>query len=235
MPRDITAREIWKMCRKGCVYLDMTGISEEIIDKKLAELADDCLTYLHKDIRKEPIPVCPGIHYFMGGILVDRKHRTQVRNLYAAGECCSQYHGANRLGGNSLLGAIYGGKVAAETASKESAEKRDCFYEAQQLASEELSPNNKTQLNRILLDALGVVRNESSLQAAIEDIHQMKGSIPLLGQAVLKSAIARRESRGAHFREDFPCENDIDFKKTTVARYDGSKIDITFETIPERR
>ena len=61
----------------------------------------------------------PGIHYFMGGIYVDEKHRTPVRNLYAAGECCAQYHGANRLGGNSLLGAIYGGRIAAQTACED--------------------------------------------------------------------------------------------------------------------
>ena len=234
MPRDITAREIWKICKEDCVYLDMTGIPEEIIEKKLTGLADDCLTYLHKDIRKEPIPVYPGIHYFMGGILVDRKHRTKVKDLYAAGECCAQYHGANRLGGNSLLGAIYGGKVAAETACKESAGKSIYQFDVQPV-SKELSPKEKTQLNRILLDALGVVRNETSLQAGLKDIQQMKGPVPLLGQAVLKSAIARRESRGAHFREDYPDKNDTDFNKTTVARYDGSTISITFEPVSERR
>ena len=76
MPRDITAREIWKVSHESEVFLDMTEISEEIISNKLSGLADDCMTYLHKDIRKEPVSVLPGIHYFMGGILVDEQHRT---------------------------------------------------------------------------------------------------------------------------------------------------------------
>ncbi|MBR2188283.1 MAG: FAD-binding protein [Eubacterium sp.] len=235
MPRDITAREIWSVCRDSPVYLDMTEIREEIIKRTLSGLVDDCLTYLHKDIRKEPIPVYPGIHYFMGGILVDRQHRTNVKNLYAAGECCAQYHGANRLGGNSLLGAIYGGKVAAEAACKECAENRCHPLDVQQPVSSEFSPKEKAHLNRILLNALGVGRNEATLMSALEEIQQMKGTLSLLGQAVLKSALARRESRGAHYREDYPNRNDKDFKNTTVARYDGSTIGITFEHVPERR
>ena len=110
MPRDITAREVWTVSRDYEVFLDMTELPKEVMEHKLAGLVDDCQTYLHKDIRKEPIPILPGIHYFMGGIQVDERHRTPMRNLYAAGECCAQYHGANRLGGNSLLGAIYGGR-----------------------------------------------------------------------------------------------------------------------------
>lgn len=116
MPRDITAREIWKVSRESEVFLDMTGIPKDVISNKLTGLADDCMTYLNKDIQKEPIPVLPGIHYFMGGIYVDEHHRTVFQNLYAAGECCAQYHGANRLGGNSLLGAVYGGRIAADSA-----------------------------------------------------------------------------------------------------------------------
>ena len=79
MPRDITAREIWKVSHESEVFLDMTEISEEIISNKLSGLADDCMTYLHKDIRKEPVSVLPGIHYFMGGILVDEQHRLPDR------------------------------------------------------------------------------------------------------------------------------------------------------------
>ena len=62
-------------------FLDMTEIPKEVTEKKLAGLINDCQTYLHKDIRKSPIPVYPGIHYFMGGIYVDEKHRTVMKNL----------------------------------------------------------------------------------------------------------------------------------------------------------
>ena len=136
------------------------------MEHKLAGLVDDCQTYLHKDIRKEPIPILPGIHYFMGGIQVDERHRTSMRNLYAAGECCSQYHGANRLGGNSLLGAIYGGQIAAETACREtvSSPNMPC---AEESLLPELSPDAQMQMNRILLNALGVVRDAQTLEAGI--------------------------------------------------------------------
>ncbi|MDR1559256.1 MAG: FAD-binding protein [Clostridiales bacterium] len=93
------------------VYLDMTGLPDEVFGTRLSDTLDDCLTYLRLDPRREPIPVAPGAHYFMGGIQVDEQHRTILPGLYAAGECCCQYHG-----GNSLLGAIYGGITAANHA-----------------------------------------------------------------------------------------------------------------------
>ncbi|MCQ2357119.1 MAG: FAD-binding protein [Methanocorpusculum sp.] len=83
---------------------------------RLKEITDLCTTYLHRDPTEPYIPVTPAVHYFMGGIRVDRSHRTSPLGLYAAGECASQYHGANRLGGNSTLAAAYGGRIAAVTA-----------------------------------------------------------------------------------------------------------------------
>lgn len=120
MPRDVTAREIWYHCQAGeTVWLDLTGLEEDIFFRKLSGLVADCLLYGGVDIRCQPIAVAPGIHYFMGGLYVDEWHRTPWKHLYAAGECACQYHGANRLGGNSLLGAIYGGRKAACTAIEE--------------------------------------------------------------------------------------------------------------------
>ena len=179
MPRDITAREVWTVSRDYEVFLDMTELPKEVMEHKLAGLVDDCQTYLHKDIRKEPIPILPGIHYFMGGIQVDERHRTSMRNLYAAGECCAQYHGANRLGGNSLLGAIYGGQIAAETACREtvSSPNMPC---AEESLLPELSPDAQMQMNRILLNALGVVRDAQTLEAGIQEIRKLSGTLPLL-------------------------------------------------------
>ena len=234
MTRDISAREVWTVSRDYEVFLDMTELPKEVMEHKLAGLVDDCQTYLHKDIRKEPIPILPGIHYFMGGIQVDERHRTSMRNLYAAGECCAQYHGANRLGGNSLLGAIYGGQIAAETACREtvSSPNMPC---AEESLLPELSPDAQMQMNRILLNALGVVRDAQTLEAGIQEIRKLSGTLPLLGCAMLESALARKESRGAHWRADYPQRNDADYCKTTVAHWNGQHIAISFESIPERR
>lgn len=114
MPRDVIAREEWMLLQQGKqIWLDMRHLDKNIQQTKLRGVLNDCSQFLSLDPTKKPIPVVPGIHYFMGGIWVDRQHRTTMRGLYASGECACQYHGANRLGGNSLLGAIYGGTIAA--------------------------------------------------------------------------------------------------------------------------
>lgn len=121
MPRDVIAREEWEWIQKGYqIYLTMQHLDKKVQKEKLKGVVEDCKEFLGINPIKEPIPVEPGIHYFMGGIWVDAEHRTSMKNLYAAGECACQYHGANRLGGNSLLGALYGGKVAAESAIRDS-------------------------------------------------------------------------------------------------------------------
>ena len=116
MPRDIVSQEIEAT---GCeVYLDAAFLGKRVIDERLPEVRDICQKYRGIDIAKEPIPVVPSVHFFMGGIAVDNQHETNVENLFAIGECASIYHGANRLGGNSLLAAVYSGWVAARNKAK---------------------------------------------------------------------------------------------------------------------
>jgi succinate dehydrogenase / fumarate reductase flavoprotein subunit len=235
MPRDVVSREMYFVMHDetlgGQVYLDMREISKETWKKRLPDLRQEILDYLSIDPAREPVPVEPGIHYFMGGIDVDTKHHTNIESLYAAGECCSLYHGANRLGGNSLLGAIYGGLTAADSLYE------DCFkrdnrkgkpnekavsdYDMTELWVDEqkiavATPTLTLEISDILYDALGIVRNEIEMKKALEQIEKLmekncKNAANLrrlnLAKMMLSSAIYRKESRGAHYRSDYPEQN----------------------------
>lgn len=238
MPRDVIAREMFfciedKEC-DGQVYLDLRDIKKEVINKKLPDLCEEMKYYLGIDPRKKPIPVDPGIHYFMGGILVDINHRTNVERVYAAGECCSQYHGANRLGGNSLLGAIYGGLVAAkhiilnpEVLNIGLCDNKINSYKEE--IDKNINPDIALKIAQILSDTLGIVRNQKTMSEGIEEIKKLRKSYSLnnwennrtiLAETILLSAIYRRESRGAHYRMDYP-KLDENLTKVTIAKCKG--------------
>ena len=233
MPRDITAREIAGLTSQGhTVYLDMSHLSAATMTHKLAGLVDDCRTYLWLDITKNPVPVHAGIHYFMGGLQVDENHRTPLKGLYAAGECAAQYHGANRLGGNSLLGAIYGGHIAAQTAC---AEGQDIKGGTALSVPPPLTSKDTVMLHAIMDKTLGIIRTEDTLRQGLQQIQELDGPMARLGEACIRSALYRHESRGAHYRSDYPQRDDIHCKQTTLATYDGTTIHITYVPIPERR
>jgi len=247
--RDIVTREMtFIRGRKDCgsqIYLDMTHIRHSVWADKLTEIREECIHYLSLDPEKEPVPVEPGIHYFMGGILVDAKHRTNIKYLFAAGECSCQYHGANRMGGNSMLGAIYGGRTAvnsaiedAETYKPDFQNQSACDYPAEKPAAGILE-----KLASILLKGLWIVRSEQQLLESIKELDALReqDGIPvnmqdriLLGLAMLESALSRKESRGSHYREDYPAEDEI-YRKTTTASFDGTHINIEFQDIPNIR
>ena len=254
MPRDVIARDEWMLLQQGKqIWLDMRHLDKNIQQTKLRGVLNDCSQFLSLDPTKKPIPVVPGIHYFMGGIWVDRQHRTTMRGLYASGECACQYHGANRLGGNSLLGAIYGGTIAAQSAMADSfkiPQVEDTHISKSVHAGKEgCYVDGILNLRHVLQHSLGIVREERTLQAALAELqnlqeqmtydasasvyeNQMLQNCNLLGQALLMSADARKESRGAHNRSDFPEENS-DYQKQTVARFDGKVINITLESAGE--
>lgn len=266
MPRDVVSREMYFVTHESdCepqVYLDMRGISKEIFQKRLSDLRAELLHYGKPDPEREPIPVEQGIHYFMGGIDVDVFHQTNLRFLYAAGECCSQYHGANRLGGNSMLGALYGGQVAAETILKEGessfqyapeavaflhaheeSASRPTEYAAKDDTSstdpegsryEEETPQITAKMASLLYESLGIIREEKSMRRALEGLSlllQEEGLTEtdrnriMLGEAILRSALFRKESRGAHFRSDFPDRDEAFCGLVTAIKKDG-KIEI---------
>ena len=266
MPRDVVSREMYFVTHESyCepqVYLDMRGISKEVFQKRLSDLRAELLHYGKPDPEREPIPVEQGIHYFMGGIDVDVFHQTNLRFLYAAGECCSQYHGANRLGGNSMLGALYGGQVAAKTILKEGessfqyAPEAVAFLRAHEESAsrptesaakddtsstdpegsryEEETPQITAKMASLLYESLGIIREEKSMRRALEGLSlllQEEGLTEtdrnriMLGEAILRSALFRKESRGAHFRSDFPDRDEAFCGLVTAIKKDG-KIEI---------
>ena len=224
--RDVASRTIYKIMRdESCegIYLDMTGISEDVFKNKLSDMRAELLDYIGTDIAKKPFAIEPGIHYFMGGIRVDNDHRTNIEDLYAAGECACKYHGANRLGGNSMLGAIYGGRVAAKHIhedQKKEIKAIDISYLKDDVIYAE-------KLRDIILPALGIVRNGKDMEKALaqidellkSDLSEAQYSKTVLAKAILRSALERKESRGAHYREDYP-ETKESFRKSSVASYE---------------
>ncbi len=251
MPRDVVAREMYFVRRQNdtgdSVYLDMTGLDDDTWKTKLSDLRAEIISYLAIDPGSEPVPVREGIHYFMGGIDVDELHRTNLKGLYAAGECTSQYHGANRLGGNSMLGALYGGRKAAQTALSERDgaydDKEPVFSADDDKRLQEASPVFIEKLSEILLGAMGIVRSERGIKKALSALDELSAERGYnrreldrlaLAKAMLLSALERRESRGAHYREDCP-ETREELRKITAAAYADGSVNISFRAIPERR
>ena len=180
MPRDVVSRCMEETGRQ--VFLDITFLGKEKILKKLPEVYELCKKYRGIDICKQSIPVTPSVHFFMGGIAVKNNHETNIKNLYAIGECASIYHGANRLGGNSLLAAVYGGKVAASAIEKSESVDTEIDYTADLAqAADKLRAlkNSKStysvmyirdMLAETMHDDLGIVRSDEKLQKGIDDV-----------------------------------------------------------------
>ena len=126
VPRDVASRAIFKVCvhmdlginHDRRVYLDLSHIPADYLERKLGGIIEIYTEFVGKDPRKVPMEIFPSVHYSMGGIYVDRNHFTNIPGLMASGECDHQYHGANRLGANSLLSAAYSGTVSGPEAMK---------------------------------------------------------------------------------------------------------------------
>lgn len=252
MTRDVISREIYATGKD--VYLDISFLDGQTIDERLPEVRDICSKYRGIDIKKEPIPVSPSVHFFMGGLAVHLNHETSLRNLFAVGECASIYHGANRLGGNSLLSAIYSGFVAAdEIAGRAPARKYPdftAFMEDERRLLKKSSASRSTfpvfyirdMLSMTMAEHLGIVREEKGLEEGLTDIGyylsiaekiRYDRSVPAysnfslkpilcIAGATLASARERRESRGAHFRSDYPETLEQYGYATLVTYQDGS-------------
>jgi len=249
MPRDVVSREEAAVLARpdcgGAVYLDMRGLSAHAWRQRLADLRDECVHYLGIDPARELLPVEPGIHYCMGGVWVDRRHRTSLPGLWAAGECACQYHGANRLGGNSLLGAVFGGRVAAQDLLAAEAEAGalpasavnvpDCDGPLALLPADAQA---NARLQEILRASLGILRDGPALRAATDELATLLPACASerqrrrvqLARAAVACALAREESRGAHWRQDFPDTRD-EYLRTTVVRLEGDELELSWRAV----
>lgn len=180
MPRDIVSKCIYDAPSQ--VYLDISFLGKKLIENRLFEVMELCRKYAVLDVTKESIPVYPSVHFFMGGLAVGKDHKTSVDNLYAVGECASMYHGANRLGGNSLLAAIYSGQVAAKAIGKLEENKEHPDFD-EYISAEENKLNAQIsskspfsavyiryEIAKLMNDCLGITRTEEKLLEGIRGV-----------------------------------------------------------------
>jgi succinate dehydrogenase / fumarate reductase, flavoprotein subunit len=280
-PRDVVARSIYneilsgRGTKHGGVWLDVTHLPRERILERLPTMYDQFKRIAGVDISKEKMEVAPTAHYSMGGIKVDLKCQTNVKGLFAIGEVAGQVHGANRLGGNSLLGTLVFGKIAGREAAirvtmekkkKKKKKKKKRTINGKSSSSSILgiteNKDNKltstlfavkqpiricSQIQQVMQENAGIIREASKLRKGIKKISKLeKGfysknsklkrfknyenvvstwevkSAIIVCEAVLRSALMRQESRGAHYRSDFPDRDDRKCKVNIYCRKSGS-------------
>jgi succinate dehydrogenase / fumarate reductase flavoprotein subunit len=274
--RDVVSRAITQeiLEGRGCgeekdhVKIDLTHLGKEIIMERLPELRDLAITFLGQDMIEEPISIAATAHYSMGGIPVDinghvRKNTTElVEGFYAAGECsCVSVHGANRLGANSVLEALFFGRHVGANIAKDlkagdiklgSVSEADANPAIERIEAlrtsngDERIPALRKELQQSMTDNAGVFRTEKSLLEQKDKIKELKaryknirlddkstvyntdvqeaielGHMLDFSAFIVEGAILRKESRGAHYREEHQTRDDENFLKHTMSYMDA--------------
>ena len=254
----------------GCVLLDLRHLGEALINERLPQIRQLAIDFEGIDLLKELVPIKPGAHYSMGGIKTDVWGVTNIKGIYAAGECaCVSIHGANRLGGNSLLEAIVLGRRAGYAASHYVKESRLAEFPETILASsarEIADIMNRTRgervasirddLSSVMTMYVSVFRGKNRLGAALTEIIKLKemyknvyiedkgeifnteliaalelGHLLTIAECIVIAAINRSESRGAHYRLDFPMRDDKNWLKHTILSKEGSSIRLGYKDV----
>lgn len=256
LPRDEVARAIDDEINNGeDLFLDIRHLGQKFIDEELPQERKLAKLYENVDPVSDLIPIKPVAHYTMGGIEVDENSMTNIDGLFAVGECANhKVHGANRLGGNSLLELIVFGKQAGENSSKY-AQTINIDDITMDVENNNLLDNHTTcsvdfyekqkYLGDIFYEKVAIKREKQELQSVLDEVLQMKSELPLMGvrdkskiyntnlieflefknmlelsEMVVRSAIAREESRGAHYRIDAPGEKQ-EFAKHSIVSKNG--------------
>jgi succinate dehydrogenase / fumarate reductase, flavoprotein subunit len=284
VPRDVATRAIHKVVYEHdlgidgqpMVYLDLTHIDRETLNRKLEGILEIYEKFVGDDPRDVPMKIFPGMHYTMGGLWVDYNQATNIKGIYAAGECEYGYHGANRLGANSLVSCIHGGFVAGPQAmlyARNNAKSTDgvssTVFDAERKRQEEanagLLSSNGTEnpfriwreLGELMTRNCTVIRYNKNLQqtdAKLVELLERFNHINLsdksqwantsfvftrqlynmlqLSRVIAQGAALRNESRGAHYKPDFPDRDDKNFLKTTKAYFAPDADEPRFEFEP---
>jgi succinate dehydrogenase / fumarate reductase, flavoprotein subunit len=284
VPRDVATRAIHKVVYEydlgidgqPMVYLDLTHIDRATLNRKLEGILEIYEKFVGDDPRDVPMKIFPGMHYTMGGLWVDYNQSTNIKGLYAAGECEYGYHGANRLGANSLVSCIWGGFVSGPQAvqyARNSASSTDgvssCVFSAEQKRQEEFnnrlisSAGNENpfriwrELGELMTKNCTVIRYNKALQQTdvkIVELLERFNRINLsdksmwantsfvftrqlynmlqLSRVIAQGAAMRDESRGAHYKPDFPERDDKNWLKTTKAYFAPDVDEPRFEFEP---
>ena len=226
-PRDIVSRSIVAEMRKTgtrTVFLDMTALDEEFLRERFPKIYETCKFY-DLNIANDLLPVSPASHYCMGGIRTDLHGRSTISGLYAAGEVtCTGVHGANRLASNSLLEGLVFGARAGEAAIADNSKLKIQGSEFKEENNKGQSKKDKGQqllgistavkkrVKRVMWERVGILRDKDSLKRALREFEQISQAnlstssrnFVTLAKLVTAAALWREESRGGHFRTDFP-------------------------------
>lgn len=264
-PRDFVARSIHleilqgRGFKGGYVHLDLRHLGEDKIKTRLPQIREIVKTFAGVDPVSDPIPIRPTVHYTMGGIDVNIKTQTAIPGIFAAGECaCVSVHGANRLGGNSLLDAVVFGIHSGREALKFVKSHEMLNYSKSSIEAEEVWLSKllnrqkgekaaiiRTEMEKAMITSFGIFRSGDLMMQGLEEIVELKkrynevivddnskvynldlirvlelGYMLDLAHVVAVGAIARKESRGAHFRDDFKEIDNENFLRHTMVQKD---------------
>jgi fumarate reductase (CoM/CoB) subunit A len=240
---------------EGGVYLDLTSIPCDLLSFRFPDLLR--LFERHGiDLKKDWIRVAPAAHFFMGGVVINEHCQTSVSGLFAAGECTGGVHGANRLSGNGLSDPLVFGRIAGKEAGlyarehENSSVPEEAFSMASFLGGQSVTEGEVAELRRrikrLMGEKVGIIRSSAGLTKALEELEFLQESFDhrpssketrsdyfevrsmlIASRAVTKAALFREESRGAHFREDFP-EPRLEMAKSLLINLDQGEMKLSF-------